>query len=445
MLDTLTRRIATVFAGLARKGRLTEDDVNDMLREVRVALLEADVNLTVAKDFIKRVKEKAVGEEVYGSLTADQTLIKIVRDELTDLLGGETVKFNWSPQPPTVILLCGLQGSGKTTTAAKLAVWLKKQGKKPMMAACDIQRPAAVKQLEVLGESIEVPVYSKMDGTSPVQIAKEAVERAAYLMLDTVIVDTAGRLTVDEDLMNELQQVAKVSGPSETFLVLDSTTGQEAVNVANAFHEKVTLTGAIFSKLDSDTRGGAVLSVRQSTGIPVRFVGIGEQTDALDQFYPDRMAERIIGMGDVMGIIEKAEAAFKDENTDDLEKKFGKGTMDFNDLLDNFRMMRKLGPIQNIIKMIPGANQMIDEDALDQMNDGHLNKIEAIIYSMTPAERVNPDIINGSRRKRIAAGAGSTVEQVNALVKQLYDMRRNMKMFSKMQTKMKKKGPPRRR
>jgi signal recognition particle subunit SRP54 len=442
VLDTLTRRIATVFAGLSRKGRLTEEDVNDMLREVRVALLEADVNLTVVKEFIKRVKEKAVGEEVFGSLTADQTLIKIVRDELMDLLGGE-VKFNWSPSPPTVILLCGLQGSGKTTTAAKLAVWLKKQGKKPMMAACDIQRPAAIKQLEVLGEQIDVPVYSKMDGTDPVQIAKEAIERAKFLLLDTVIVDTAGRLTVDADLMDELQKVAKISGPSETLLVLDSTTGQEAVNVATAFHEKVALTGAIFTKLDSDTRGGAVLSVRQSTGVPVRFIGIGEQTDALDQFYPDRMAERIIGMGDVMGIIEKAELAFKDEDTSGLEKKFNKGNLDFTDLLDQFRMMRKMGPLQNIIKMIPGIGSMIPEEALDQMNDGHINHIEAMIFSMTPGERSNPDILNGSRRKRIAAGSGSSVEEVNGLVKQLYDMRRNMKALSKLQTKMKK--PPNRR
>ena len=433
--------MANLFATLHRKGRLTEDDVNDMLREVRVTLLEADVNLSVVKEFVKRVKEKAVGEEVFGSLTADQTLIKIVRDELTELLGTETVKFNWSPQPPTVILLCGLQGSGKTTTAAKLAVWLQKQGKKPMMAACDIQRPAAIKQLEVLGEQVGVPVYAKTDGTSPVQIAKEAVERAKYLMLDTLIVDTAGRLTVDDALMDELQRVAKVTEPSETLLVLDSTTGQEAVNVANAFHEKVSLTGAIFTKLDSDTRGGAVLSVRQSTGVPVRFIGIGEQTDALDQFYPDRMAERIIGMGDVLGIIEKAELAFKDEDTSGLEKKFSKGNLDFHDLLEQFRMMKKMGPLGNLFKMIPGMTE-VPEEMLAEISDGkHVGKIEAIIYSMTSAERSNPDILNGSRRRRIAAGSGTTVEQVNALVKQLYEMRRNMKMFSKLQSKMKK--PPR--
>lgn len=447
MLDTLTRRIANVFAGMARKGRLTEDDVNEMLREVRVALLEADVNLMVVKDFIKRVKEKAVGEEVFGSLTADQTLIKIVRDELASLLGNEPVNFHWSPQPPTVILLCGLQGSGKTTTAAKLATWLKKQGKKPMMAACDIQRPAAIKQLQVLGEQVDVPVYAKADGTDPVTIAKEALDRARYLMLDTLIVDTAGRLTVDEALMDELQRIYKSTNPSEVFLVLDSTTGQEAVNVAGAFHERVQLTGAIFSKLDSDTRGGAVLSVRQSTGVPVRFIGTGEQTDALDEFYPERMAERIIGMGDVMGIIEKAEAAFAGEDTDELEARVNKGSFDFTDLLQQFAMMKKMGPFQNIIKMLPGVNQMIPEEALNAMNDGHVNKIEAMILSMTPKERANPDILNGSRRKRVAVGSGSSVEEVNQLVKQLYDMRRNMKAFSKLQERMKKggRGPGRRR
>ncbi len=440
MLDTLTRRIASVFSGLARKGRLTEDDVNEMLREVRIALLEADVNLAVVKDFVRRVKEKAVGEAVYGSLTADQTLIKIVRDELADLLGGQPAKFNWSPAPPTVILLCGLQGSGKTTTAAKLALWLKKQDKKPLMAACDIQRPAAIKQLEVLGEQVEVPVYSKMDGTSPVQIAKEAVERAKHLMLDTVIVDTAGRLTIDEGLMDELQKIAKAVGPHETLLVLDSTTGQEAVNVAQAFHERVTLTGAIFTKLDSDTRGGAVLSVRQTTGVPVRFIGIGEQVDALDQFYPERMAERIIGMGDVLGIIEKAETMFAGEDQQELEAKLQKGNFDFNDLLDQFRMLKKMGPIQNLLKMLPGG-MGIPEEALDMMNDGHTDRIQAMILSMTPRERTNPDIMNGSRRKRVATGSGTTVEEVNALVKQLYDMRRNMKSFTKLQTRMKNKGP----
>lgn len=442
MLDTLTRRLASVFSGLGRKGRLSEDDVTELLREVRIALLEADVNLAIAKDFIAKVKEKAIGEEIFGSLTADQTLIRIVRDELVALLGGDTVKFNWSPQPPTVILLCGLQGSGKTTTAAKLAMWLAKQGKKPMMAACDVQRPAAIKQLQLLGEQIEVPVFSKTDGSKPEQIAKEALDRAKYLMLDTLIVDTAGRLTVDDELMKELGRVHSATKPHEVLLVLDSTTGQEAVNVARTFHERVPLSGVIFTKLDGDTRGGAVLSVRQATGVPVRFIGVGEQTDALDQFHPERMAERIIGMGDVMGIIERAEAAVDKDDAEALEAKLKVGSFDFNDLLSQFQAMRKMGPIQNLLKMIPGVGAQIPEEALNAMNDGHVNRIEAIVLSMTPKERSNPDIINGSRRKRVATGSGTSVEEVNALIKQLYEMRRNMKQFSKLQTRMKKRSGP---
>ena len=440
MLDTLTRRLSGIFSGLRSKGRLTEDDVNEMLREVRVALLEADVNFVVAKNFIQAVKEKAVGEDVYGSLSADQTIIKIVRDELTAMLGGDSVKFNWSPSPPTVILLCGLQGSGKTTTAAKLAKSLQKEGKKPMLVACDIQRPAAIKQLQVLGESIDVPVYAKTDGTKPAVIAKEAMDRARHLMNDVVIVDTAGRLQVDSALMEELENVAKAVKPNEVFLVLDSTTGQEAVNVANAFHEKVKATGAIFTKLDGDTRGGAVLSVRSATGIPVRYIGIGEQVDALDTFYPSRMAERILGFGDIMGIIEKAEEAIDKDEAKALEKKVKGGNLDFEDMLQQFKTMRKMGPLQNVMKMIPGLSNMIPEEAFSQIDDKHVNRIEAIILSMTRKERTNPDIINGSRRKRMAAGSGTSVEEVNALIKQLYDMRRQMKTFSKMQQKMMAKG-----
>ena len=307
MFDNLTRRLSSVFAGLRGKGRLNESDVNEMLREVRVALLEADVNFSVAKAFVARVKEKAVGEELFSSLNADQTIIKIVKDELEAMLGGEAPKMNWGSAPPTVILMCGLQGSGKTTTTAKLAKWLLDQGKKPMLAACDIQRPAAVKQLEVLGEQVGVPVFTKMDGTQPPVIAKEALERCKYLMNDVLIVDTAGRTTIDDGLMDELERIYKAVNPHESFLVLDSTTGQEAVNVAEAFHAKVKITGAIFTKLDGDTRGGAILSVRQATSVPVRFTGVGEQVDALEMFYPDRMAQRILGMGDVLGLIEKVE------------------------------------------------------------------------------------------------------------------------------------------
>ena len=438
MLDNLTRRLGGILANLGRKGKLTEDDVNEMLREVRVALLEADVNFKVAKSFIARVKEKAVGEDVYGSLTADQTIIKIVRDELTDMLGTEAIKFNWGSAPPTVILMLGLQGSGKTTTTAKLAKWLLAQGKKPMLAACDIQRPAAIKQLEVLGEQVGVPVFAKTDGTNPVEIARQALERCRYMQNDVLIVDTAGRTTVDEALMEELRKIAEVVKPNEAFLVLDSTTGQEAVSVAESFHEKVAITGAIFTKLDGDTRGGAVLSVRSATGVPVRFTGVGEGIDALDAFHPDRMAQRIIGFGDVMGIIEKAEVAFEGEDVEAMDKRLSKGDFDFDFMLQQFRMMRKMGPLKNVMKMIPGFSTHVPEEMLDQIDDKQVNRIEAIIFSMTQKERQNPDIINGSRRKRIAAGSGTTVEEVNHLIRQLYDMRRTMKQLGQFQQRMKK-------
>jgi len=444
MFDTLTRRLGNLMIGFRRKGRLSEDDVNELMREVRVALLEADVNFTVAKSFISRVKEKAIGEELYGELNADQTLIKIVRDELQDLLGGQETKFNWSSALPTVILLCGLQGSGKTTTAAKLALNLQKQGKKPMMAACDTQRPAAVHQLEVLGEQVGVPVFSKLDGTSPVEISRQALERAKYLLLDVLIVDTAGRLTVDDALMDELRQIYKAVNPSETMLVLDSTTGQEAVTVAGHFHDALNLTGAIFTKLDGDTRGGAVLSVRSATGVPVRYIGVGEQVEALDIFYPDRMAQRILGMGDVLGIIERAEQVITREDASKLEQDMRKGTIDFNMMLNQFRTVTKMGSIKNLLKMIPGLSTMIPEEALNAVDERQFGQIEAIILSMTPVERTNPDIINGSRRKRIAAGSGRSVEEVNRLINQLYEMRRQMKAFAKYEKKMQKVGKRRR-
>jgi signal recognition particle subunit SRP54 len=438
MLDNLTRRIGGVFSRLRGKGKLSEEDVSEMLREVRTALLEADVNFQVAKQFVASVKEKAVGEDVYGSLSADQTIIKIVRDELVELLGGEETKFNWNPAPPTVILMVGLQGSGKTTTTAKLAKWLQRQGKKPMLAACDIQRPAAVKQLEVLGEQIGVPVFAELDGSSPPEIAKKALERCKYMMNDVLIVDTAGRLSIDIDLMDELQKIHQIVKPDEVFLVLDSTTGQEAVNVANAFHERFSLTGTIFTKLDGDTRGGAILSVRQVTGVPVRFTGVGEMVDALDMFYPSRMAERILGFGDVLGLIEQVQMNVEQEDAEKMQEAFSKGQMDFNMMLNQFKMMKKMGPIQGILKKLPGIGTMIPEEALNAINDKSFTRIEAIILSMTPKERANPDIINGSRRKRIANGSGTAVEEVNQLLKQLDGMKSQMKQFSKMEKRMKK-------
>lgn len=445
MLDNLTRRLSGIFSGLRRKGRLTEDDVNTMLREVRVALLEADVNFAVAKEFVAKIKEQAVGEEVYGSLSADQTLIKIVRDELVNLLGESDTPVNWSPSPPTVVLMAGLQGSGKTTTCAKLARFFLKQNKKVLMAACDLQRPAAIKQLQVLGEQVGAPVYAPgSDGvsatTDPVSVAKGALAHAKHYFLDVVILDTAGRLSIDEELMGELAQISKATGPSETFLVLDSTTGQEAVNVAEAFHSKLRLTGAIFSKLDGDARGGAVLSVRSATGVPVRFIGVGEQTDALEGFYPSRMAERILGMGDVLGIIEKAEEAFQgeEENMLDMQTKMRTGKIDFNDLLQQMRMVRKMGPIKNVMKLMPGMATALPEGALESIDEKQIDRIQAIVLSMTPKERSNPDIINGSRRKRIARGSGTSQEDVNRLIDQLYQMRKGMKQMSKMGKQMKK-------
>lgn len=441
MLDTLSRRLSGILTGLRGKGKLSETDVNDMLREVRVALLEADVNYQVAKAFVSQVKELAVGDEVYGSLTADQTVIKIVRDCLVELLGTENEsKLQFGSNPPTVILMCGLQGSGKTTTSAKMAQWLVGQGKKPMLAACDRQRPAAITQLQVLGEQIGVPVYTGEEGMSAVQVAKSALDRCRYLMNDVLIVDTAGRLSIDESLMDELAQVAKAVSPTESLLVLDSTTGQEAVNVARAFHERVSITGAIFTKLDGDTRGGAVLSVRSVTSVPVKFIGIGEGTEALDRFYPERMAQRIMGFGDILGIIEKAEQAFDQEDSQRIESALKKGNFDFNDLLSQFKMLKKMGPIKNVLKMIPGFAAQIPEEALDGVDESQVGRIEAVIQSMTKAERSNPDIINGSRRKRIAAGSGTSVEEVNALVKQLYDLRRNMKQLGKLQQRMAKQG-----
>ncbi len=440
MLDSLSRRLSGIFANLHRKGRLSEEDVALMLREVRVALLEADVSFGVAKSFIAEVKEKAVGEEVFGSLTADQTIVKIVRDQMVELLGGESVPFNWNPSPPTVVVLAGLQGSGKTTSAAKMARWLAKQGKKPLMAACDVQRPAAIKQLEVLGEQVGVPVYSDhTPGADPVAIARAALERAKHLFLDVVLLDTAGRLSIDEPLMEELHRVSAAVKPSETLLVVDSTTGQEAVNVAKAFHERINLTGAVFTKLDGDARGGAVLSVRAATGVPVRFIGVGEATDALEQFHPDRMAQRILGMGDVLGIIERAEEAMRGEDTQALEGKFRTGNINFHDFLNQMRMVRRMGPIKNVMKMVPGLANALPEDALDQVNERQIDRLEAIVLSMTATERSNPDILNGSRRRRIARGSGTSVEDVNKLVEQLYEMRRSMKQFSKLEKRFKNK------
>lgn len=435
MLDTLTRRISGVFASLRGKGRLSEDDVNQMLREIRVALLEADVNYEIAKAFVESVRTHAVGADLYGSLSADQTLIKIVRDELVDLLGAAPRQIAWAPSPPTVILMCGLQGSGKTTTSAKLARWLTRSGKKPLLAACDVQRPAAVKQLQVLGESLDIPVFF-VEGSTPEQIAQKSIEHARHHFLDVVIVDTAGRTTLDAEMMAQLTRVARAVKPQETLLVVDATTGQEAVSVARAFGGASPLTGVVFSKMDGDSRGGAVLSVRAATGVPVRFLGEGEQTEALAEFSPSRVAERILGMGDVLGIIEKAEEAVDKASVSEMQGRIKSGRLDFTDMLEQFKMVRKMGPLKNVMKMIPGLTANLPEEALDQLDDGRMDRIEAIVLSMTPGERTNPDILNGSRRRRIAVGSGTTPQEVNQLVDQLYVMRKQMKQFAKLEKRL---------
>jgi signal recognition particle subunit SRP54 len=425
---------------MRRRGRITESDFDDAMREVRIALLEADVNLKIVKEFIAHVREKAIGEQVWESLKPDEMVIKLVRDELVFLLGEEEPKFNWSPSPPTIILLCGLQGSGKTTSAAKLALRLQKMGKRPMLAACDLQRPAAIRQLQVLGEGIGVPVYADTSTKDPVRVTKAAIAECKHRLLDTLILDTAGRLQIDEALMQEIREVSSVAKPSETFLVVDSTTGQEAVSVAESFDQSLGITGLIFTKLDGDTRGGAVLSVRAVTGKPVRFVGVGEATDALEVFDGKRVAERILGFGDVIGLIEKVQDSFDEDDAKQIDKQFRAGKIDFETLLSQMQMIKKMGNLRSIMKMIPGMSA-IPKEVLDQVGEGgHIERVTAVIRSMTPLERRNPDILNGSRKRRIAVGSGTSVEEVNRLVKSLDQMRSQMKQLSRMAQDQKKKA-----
>lgn len=431
MFDSLTSALSGVFGRLKKKGRLSEADVDEFLREIRIALLEADVNLKVAREFVARVREKAVGEDVITSLTPDQTTLTIVYKELTELLGNEPVRLSWAPSPPTVILLCGLQGSGKTTTAAKLAVWLKSQGKTPILAACDLQRPAAITQLQVLGESIEVPVVADTNTKDPVAVTKAAIAEAKRLFKDTLILDTAGRLQIDEALMDEIEAVKKVAAPTEVLLVADATTGQEALNVAEAFDQRLGLTGLIFSKTDGDARGGSLLSMRAITGKPVRFVGVGEATDALDLFVPERFAQRMLGYGDLTGLLEKAQAAIEPETATKITDRLRQGKFDLQDMLEQLRNVRKMGSLKSVMKLLPGAHQL-PEGVLDGVGDAGVSRIEAILLSMTPKERRNPDILDASRKKRIAAGSGTSVQEINRLVKQLDEMKRQMKQFSRM-------------
>ncbi|HEU4963050.1 MAG TPA: signal recognition particle protein [Bacilli bacterium] len=439
VFESLANRLQDTFNRLRGKGKLGESDVKEAMREVRLALLEADVNFKVVKDFVEKVRERAIGAEVLQSLTPGQTVIKIVNEELTELMGGSAATLARSPQPPTVFMMVGLQGAGKTTHAGKLARLLQKENKKPLLVACDIYRPAAIKQLQVLGEQLDVPVFSMGDQVSPVEIAKKALEEAKATGRDTVLIDTAGRLHIDEALMDELKNIKAAVNPTEILLVVDAMTGQDAVNVAQSFNEQLDVTGAILTKLDGDTRGGAALSIRAVTGTPIKFAGIGEKIDAIEPFHPDRMASRILGMGDVLTLIEKAQATVDQEKALEMERKMRNNDFTLEDFLDQLQQIKKLGPLDQIMGMLPGMNKIKGMQNVN-VDDKQIGRVEAIIRSMTPQERENPKVMNASRRQRIAKGSGTSVQEVNRLLKQFTEMQKMMKQFSGMAKKMKGKG-----
>ena len=426
--QSLTEKLANAFKKFRNKGKLTEADVKEGMREVKLALLEADVNFKVVKAFTQSVTERAVGTEVLESLLPAQQIVKIVNEELIALMGGETPKINISPKPPTVIMMVGLQGAGKTTHAAKIANMYKQKSKNPLLVACDVYRPAAIDQLKIVGESVKVPVFSMGSKISPVEIAKAGVEHAKKNGHDMVIIDTAGRLHIDEALMEELVKIKSSVNPSEILLTVDAMTGQDAVNVAKTFNDLLDITGVVLTKMDGDTRGGAALSVKYITGKPIKFVGMGEKMDAIEIFHPDRMASRILGMGDILSLIEKAEAAYDEKNAKELEKKMREQTFSLEDFLDQLRQLKKMGNLDQLMAMMPGGNTGALKNA--QVDEKQLDRIEAIILSMTPEERLRPDIINGSRRRRIAKGCGMGVEDVNRLLKQFEQMKKMMKQLT---------------
>ena len=441
IFENLADRLQETFKKLRGHGKLTADDVNATMREIRIALLEADVNFKVVKDFIKKIKERAVGQEVLESLTPAQAVIKIVNEELTALMGQTQSHINISPKAPTIIMMVGLQGAGKTTSAGKLGLMFKKQGKHPLMVAADIYRPAAIKQLQVLGSQIDIPVFAKEDCKDAVRIANEAIDYARSHANDIVIIDTAGRLHIDENLMQELKSIKEDVKPHEILLVVDAMTGQDAVNVAESFNNDLGLDGVILTKMDGDARGGAALSVKAVTGCPIKFVGAGEKLEALEPFYPDRMASRILGMGDVLTLIEKAQTAFDAEEAKKMEKAFRKNEFTLDDFLSQLNQVRKLGSFENILGMIPGMGGLKKKlgDVDIDMNGKEIKHIEAIIRAMTPEEKRNTKIINGSRRKRIAMGSGTKVQEVNKLLKQFDEMKKMMKKMSNMK-QLNKKG-----
>ncbi|NJP36381.1 signal recognition particle protein [Alkalicoccus luteus] len=437
--EGLAERLQGSMKKIKGKGKVTEQDVKDMMREVRLALLEADVNFKVVKQFIKDVKERAVGQEVMDSLTPGQQVIKVVNEELTELMGGEQSRLNTAQKPPTVVMMVGLQGAGKTTTTGKLALHLrKKHNRKPLMAAADIYRPAAIKQLETLGKQLDMPVFSMGDQVSPVEIAEKAVAEAKEEHHDYVLIDTAGRLHVDDDLMGELDQIKAAVKPDEVLLVVDSMTGQDAVNVAESFNERLGITGIVMTKLDGDTRGGAAISVKAVTGKPIKFAGMGEKSDALEPFHPERMASRILGMGDMLSLIEKAQTNVDEEKAKELERKMRSNDLTFDDFLDQLAQVKDMGPIDELLQMMPGAGKMKGMKNL-QVDDKQIAHIEAIVKSMTKEERDNPAVLNGSRKRRIAKGSGRNIQEVNRLIKQFDEMKKMMKQMTGM-SKGKKKG-----
>lgn len=438
--DSLTDKLQNVFKKLRSKGMLTEADVKEAMKEVKRALLEADVNFKVVKQFINSVSERAVGEEVLKGLNPGQMVIKIVKEEMDKLMGSETTELKLLPSNEvTVIMMCGLQGAGKTTTVAKLAGQYVKKGKKPLLVACDVYRPAAIKQLEINGEKVGVPVFTMGDGHKPVNIAKAAIEHAQKNGLNLVFLDTAGRLHVDEDMMNELIEIKENISVTHTILTVDAMTGQDAVNVATSFNDKIGVDGVILTKLDGDTRGGAALSIKAVTGKPILFAGMGEKLEDLEQFYPERMASRILGMGDVESLIEKAQNAIDEEKAREMEQKIKKASFDFNDLLDNMEQMEKMGGMNSLLGMLPGFNSNKQLKNIE-IDDDAMSMPRAIILSMTPKERSNPDIINPSRKKRIADGAGVPISEVNKLIKQLEQSRKMMKQMSGLMGGKKKGG-----
>jgi len=437
--EGLAERLQGTIQRIKSKGKVSEADVKEMMREVRFALIEADVNLKVVKEFVKKVSERAVGVDVMKSLTPGQQVIKIVKDELTELMGGEQSPIQFSKKPPTVIMMVGLQGAGKTTTTGKLAnILRKKYNRNPLLVAADIYRPAAIQQLQTIGKQLSLPVFSLGTDVSPVEIVRQALEKSKEDHNDVVIIDTAGRLHIDEALMQELKDIRALKEPDEVFLVVDAMTGQDAVNVSQCFDETVGITGVVLTKLDGDTRGGAALSIRSVAQKPIKFVGMGEKMDALEAFHPERMASRILGMGDMMSLIEKAQANVDEEKAKELEEKFRTQSFTFDDFVEQLNQVKKMGPLEDILKMLPGAGKIKGlENA--KVDEKQMGRVEAIIYAMTPQEKTTPDIINSSRKKRIAKGSGTTIQDVNRLLKQFEDMKKMMKQMSNMQQKGKKK------